>query len=128
MNWIVEVSLYTGFFGEVFRGMWNGTDVAIKIFLEQDLTAENMEDFCNEISILRYYLPSNARNWLILFKVCPLTFMFPVCSRLRHPNGINLHWEKWFFHLRKSLHDWQFLWLHLVIISITSSRKDKNYL
>jgi hypothetical protein len=43
-----------GFFGEVFRGVWNGTDVAIKLFLEQDLTAENMEDFCNEISILRY--------------------------------------------------------------------------
>nr|VDC79785.1 unnamed protein product [Brassica rapa] len=42
-----------GFFGEVFRGVWNGTDVAIKLFLEQDLTAENMEDFCNEISILR---------------------------------------------------------------------------
>uniref|UniRef100_A0A2P2M0C1 non-specific serine/threonine protein kinase n=1 Tax=Rhizophora mucronata TaxID=61149 RepID=A0A2P2M0C1_RHIMU len=50
-----------GFFGEVFRGMWNGTDVAIKVFLEQDLTAENMEDFCNEILIL---------------------------SRLRHPNVI----------------------------------------
>ncbi|XP_052206966.1 serine/threonine-protein kinase EDR1-like isoform X2 [Diospyros lotus] len=50
-----------GFFGEVFRGIWNGTDVAIKVFLEQDLTAENMQDFCNEISIL---------------------------SRLRHPNVI----------------------------------------
>ncbi|XP_054815943.1 probable serine/threonine-protein kinase SIS8 isoform X2 [Prosopis cineraria] len=50
-----------GFFGEVFRGIWNGTDVAIKVFLEQDLTTENMEDFCNEITIL---------------------------SRLRHPNVI----------------------------------------
>uniref|UniRef100_A0A0E0C5Y0 non-specific serine/threonine protein kinase n=1 Tax=Oryza meridionalis TaxID=40149 RepID=A0A0E0C5Y0_9ORYZ len=50
-----------GFFGEVFRGIWNGTDVAIKVFLEQDLTTENMEDFCNEIYIL---------------------------SRLRHPNVI----------------------------------------
>ncbi|KAG2599738.1 hypothetical protein PVAP13_5KG434300 [Panicum virgatum] len=50
-----------GFFGEVFRGIWNGTDVAIKLFLEQDLTTENMEDFCNEIYIL---------------------------SRLRHPNVI----------------------------------------
>lgn len=47
---------FAGFFGEVFRGVWNGTDVAIKVFLEQDLTAENMEDFCNEISILRYFL------------------------------------------------------------------------
>lgn len=52
--------MHVGFFGEVFRGVWNGTDVAIKLFLEQDLTAENMEDFCNEISIL---------------------------SRVRHPNG-----------------------------------------
>ncbi|CAL0303843.1 unnamed protein product [Lupinus luteus] len=50
-----------GFFAEVFRGIWNGTDVAIKVFLEQDLTDENMEDFCNEITIL---------------------------SRLRHPNVI----------------------------------------
>jgi serine/threonine protein kinase len=48
--------LYIGFFGEVFRGIWNGTEVAVKVFLEQDLTAENMEDFCNEISILRSLL------------------------------------------------------------------------
>ncbi|RRT53885.1 hypothetical protein B296_00030963 [Ensete ventricosum] len=47
--------LFLGFFGEVFRGIWNGTDVAIKVFLEQDLTTENVEDFCNEISILRYH-------------------------------------------------------------------------
>ncbi|WOK98534.1 serine/threonine-protein kinase EDR1 isoform X2 [Canna indica] len=45
-----------GFFGEVFRGIWNGTNVAIKVFLEQDLTTENMEDFCNEIYILRYII------------------------------------------------------------------------
>ncbi|XP_014756709.1 serine/threonine-protein kinase EDR1 isoform X1 [Brachypodium distachyon] len=67
-EWHIEFSEITvgtrvgiGFFGEVFRGVWNGTDVAIKVFLEQDLTMENMEDFCNEISIL---------------------------SRLRHPNVI----------------------------------------
>ncbi|OVA13621.1 Protein kinase domain [Macleaya cordata] len=57
----VGIRVGIGFFGEVFRGIWNGTDVAIKVFLEQDLTVENMEDFCNEISIL---------------------------SRLRHPNVI----------------------------------------
>lgn len=67
-EWSIDFSELTvgtrvgiGFFGEVFRGIWNGTDVAIKVFLEQDLTTENMEDFCNEISIL---------------------------SRLRHPNVI----------------------------------------
>ncbi|KAL7211624.1 hypothetical protein ACSBR2_014472 [Camellia fascicularis] len=57
----VGIRVGIGFFGEVFRGIWNGTDVAIKVFLEQDLTVENIEDFCNEISIL---------------------------SRLRHPNVI----------------------------------------
>ncbi|KAL6546502.1 hypothetical protein OROMI_022223 [Orobanche minor] len=50
-----------GFFGEVFRGTWNGLEVAIKLFLEQDINVENIEDFCNEISIL---------------------------SRIRHPNVI----------------------------------------
>ncbi|XP_031108592.1 serine/threonine-protein kinase CTR1-like [Ipomoea triloba] len=38
--------------GEVFHGIWNGTKVVIKVFLLQDLTVENMEDFCSEISIL----------------------------------------------------------------------------
>ncbi|CAN4087278.1 unnamed protein product [Withania somnifera] len=51
-----------GFFGEVFHGKWNGTEVAIKVFLEQDLTAENMEDFCNEISIL-----SRVRHQNVIF-------------------------------------------------------------
>ncbi|XP_057874098.1 serine/threonine-protein kinase EDR1 isoform X4 [Cryptomeria japonica] len=57
----VGVRVGIGSFGEVFRGIWKGTEVAIKILLEQDLTEENMEDFCNEISLL---------------------------SRLRHPNVI----------------------------------------
>ena len=41
-----------GSFGEVFRGIWRGTEVEIKVLLEQDLTEKNMEDFCNEISLL----------------------------------------------------------------------------
>ena len=86
-----------GFFGEVFRGIWNGTDVAIKVFLEQDLTTENMEDFCNEIYILRYLSHSwftNVVN-LLFFIICTsaliiLLFLF---SRLRHPNGKSSFWQ-----------------------------------
>lgn len=61
--------MYAGFFGEVFRGIWNGTEVAIKVFLEQDLTAENMEDFCNEISILRcnLFVALVAFDFLLLY-------------------------------------------------------------
>lgn len=44
---------HVGSFGEVFRGIWRGTEVAIKVMLEQDLIVENMQDFCNEISLLR---------------------------------------------------------------------------
>ncbi|KAJ4975238.1 hypothetical protein NE237_000344 [Protea cynaroides] len=56
-----------GFFGEVFHGIWNGTDVAIKIFFEQDLTTENMEDFCNEISILSHLRHPNV---ILFLGVC----------------------------------------------------------
>jgi len=58
---------FSGFFPEVFRGIWNGTDVAIKVFLEQDLTPENMEDFCNEISIF---------GGILLLRNCFSTFFF----------------------------------------------------
>ncbi|CAK9267062.1 unnamed protein product [Sphagnum jensenii] len=57
----IGIRVGIGSFGEVFRGIWRGTEVAIKVMLEQDLTTENMQDFCNEISLL---------------------------SRLRHPNVI----------------------------------------
>lgn len=42
-----------GSFGEVFRGVWRGTEVAIKVMLEQDFTEENTADFCTEIALLR---------------------------------------------------------------------------
>ncbi|KAJ6338202.1 hypothetical protein OIU76_007806 [Salix suchowensis] len=90
---IVGTRVGIGFFGEVFRGVWNGTNVAIKVFLEQDLTAENMEDFCNEISILRsllihmwiaYFIPSH-------FLTLSYDFSHVISSScLRHPNGIPL--------------------------------------
>lgn len=87
---------FLGSFGEVFLGVWNGTDVAIKIFLEQYLTAENMEDFCNEISILRYVIVFLHRILLsTVFNfssdlLLSFSFCFFLSSRLRHPNGTYL--------------------------------------
>ncbi|CAM6128667.1 unnamed protein product [Calypogeia fissa] len=57
----IGVRVGIGSFGEVFRGVWRGTEVAIKVMLEQDFTEENTADFCTEIALL---------------------------SRLRHPNVI----------------------------------------
>lgn len=90
---------FSGFFGEVFQGIWNGTDVAIKVFLEQDLTTENMEDFCNEITILRYLIAQNItlhlifwsmQHFLITMLVSFVCVLFS-SSRLRHPNGTHQH-------------------------------------
>nr|GMD93156.1 serine/threonine-protein kinase EDR1-like isoform X1 [Ipomoea batatas] len=49
----IGIRVGIGFFGEVFRGIWNGIEVAVKVYLEQDLSTENIEDFANEISLLR---------------------------------------------------------------------------
>jgi hypothetical protein len=62
----------SGSFGEVFRGIWRGTEVAIKVMLEQDLNFENTQDFCNEISILRYIVCWINQNSSLIgrFKFC----------------------------------------------------------
>ena len=56
LRFLMLIFFVSRIFGEVFRGIWNGTNVAIKVFLGQDLTIENIEDFCNEISILMYVI------------------------------------------------------------------------
>lgn len=95
---VTHLKFSLGFFGEVFRGLWNGTDVAIKVFLEQDLTTENMKDFCNEISILRFYLYLLAHyfSYELSKRLFSYFFFSFCCSRLRHPNGttstLSFHW------------------------------------
>jgi hypothetical protein len=38
-----------GSYGEVYRGDWHGTEVAVKKFLDQDLTGEALEEFRSEV-------------------------------------------------------------------------------
>ena len=42
-----------GSFGEVYRGMWRGTEVAIKKLIDQDITTESKQEFLGEVSIMR---------------------------------------------------------------------------
>lgn len=42
-----------GSFGEVYRGTWRHTDVAVKKFLEQDLSPQLMQEFKAEVSIMK---------------------------------------------------------------------------
>ncbi|XP_078176854.1 protein kinase superfamily protein [Carex rostrata] len=50
-----------GSYGEVYRADWNGTEVAVKKFLDQDLSGDSLEQFRYEVNIM---------------------------SRLRHPNVV----------------------------------------
>eukprot|EP00891_Asterochloris_glomerata_P009732 jgi/Astpho2/9732/e_gw1.00149.41.1_t len=42
-----------GSFGEVYKGNWRHTDVAVKRFLEQDLSPQLMKEFRAEVSIMK---------------------------------------------------------------------------
>ncbi|KAK8463117.1 hypothetical protein SEVIR_1G323600v4 [Setaria viridis] len=42
-----------GSFGEVYRGEWHGTEVAVKKFLQQDLSGDALEEFRTEVRIMK---------------------------------------------------------------------------
>lgn len=42
-----------GSYGEVYRGDWHGTDVAVKKFLDQIITTESLEEFKSEVKIMK---------------------------------------------------------------------------
>ncbi|XP_022884927.1 probable serine/threonine-protein kinase SIS8 isoform X2 [Olea europaea var. sylvestris] len=46
-----EITL--GSYGEVYHGDWHGTEVAVKKFLDQDITNESLEEFRSEVRIMK---------------------------------------------------------------------------
>ncbi|KAJ1281014.1 hypothetical protein BS78_04G276100 [Paspalum vaginatum] len=42
-----------GSFGEVYRGEWHGTEVAVKKFLQQDISSDALEEFRQEVRIMK---------------------------------------------------------------------------
>ncbi|KAG8076154.1 hypothetical protein GUJ93_ZPchr0006g44734 [Zizania palustris] len=42
-----------GSFGEVYRGDWHGTEVAVKKFVQQDISSDYLEEFRSEIQIMK---------------------------------------------------------------------------
>ncbi|KAJ6874954.1 serine/threonine-protein kinase SIS8 isoform X1 [Populus alba x Populus x berolinensis] len=42
-----------GSYGEVYRGDWHGTEVAVKRFLDQDITGESLAEFRSEVRIMK---------------------------------------------------------------------------
>ncbi|XWS37591.1 hypothetical protein CRYUN_Cryun19dG0057700 [Craigia yunnanensis] len=42
-----------GSYGEVYRGEWHGTEVAVKKFLDQDIYGESLEEYKSEVLIMK---------------------------------------------------------------------------
>ncbi|XP_065849516.1 probable serine/threonine-protein kinase SIS8 isoform X2 [Euphorbia lathyris] len=42
-----------GSYGEVYRGDWHGTEVAVKRFLDQGISVESLEEFRSEVRIMK---------------------------------------------------------------------------
>ncbi|GMN46257.1 hypothetical protein TIFTF001_015449 [Ficus carica] len=42
-----------GSYGEVYRGEWHGTEVAVKRFLDQDISGESLAEFMKEVRLMK---------------------------------------------------------------------------
>ncbi|XWS55956.1 hypothetical protein CRYUN_Cryun09bG0044400 [Craigia yunnanensis] len=50
---VLRERIGSGSFGTVHRAEWNGSDVAVKILMEQDLHAECFKEFLSEVAIMK---------------------------------------------------------------------------
>ncbi|TYH54401.1 hypothetical protein ES332_D09G166200v1 [Gossypium tomentosum] len=50
---ILKERIGAGSFGTVHHAEWNGSDVAVKILMEQDLNAERFKEFLREVAIMK---------------------------------------------------------------------------
>jgi serine/threonine protein kinase len=85
-----------GSFGEVYRGMWRGTEVAIKKLIDQEITRASKQEFIGEVSIMRRLRHPNIvlfmgvitsqDNMAIVTEFLPRGSLF----KLLHRSGIRL--------------------------------------
>ncbi|KAF7818741.1 serine/threonine-protein kinase CTR1 [Senna tora] len=50
---VLKERIGSGSFGTVHRAEWNGSDVAVKILMEQDFHAERFKEFMREVAIMK---------------------------------------------------------------------------
>ncbi|KAJ7552347.1 hypothetical protein O6H91_06G051400 [Diphasiastrum complanatum] len=80
-----------GSYGKVYRADWQGSDVAVKIFLDQDFKEEALEEFRREVAIMRRLRHPNIilfmgavtkpPNLSILTEFCPRGSLYRLLHR-----------------------------------------------
>ncbi|RLN11290.1 serine/threonine-protein kinase EDR1-like [Panicum miliaceum] len=78
-----------GSFGEVYRGEWHGTEVAVKKFLQQDISSDALEEFRTEILWTSIAATCFTACFLTALALAVLRFMFK--SRLVTATVVSPH-------------------------------------
>ncbi len=72
--------LGAGGYGEVYRAVWKGTDVAVKMISSEVATKEMQRDFVAEV---RTSYPFRAEEVKTSIDICACFFFFFLCTRCR---------------------------------------------
>ncbi|KAI5073670.1 hypothetical protein GOP47_0011683 [Adiantum capillus-veneris] len=86
--------------GTVYHGIWFGSDVAVKVFINQEYSTELLKDFREEVAIMRRLRHPNVllfmgavyspHHWSIVTEFLPRGSLF----RLLHKNTQRLEWRR----------------------------------
>ncbi|KAJ7531383.1 hypothetical protein O6H91_14G042000 [Diphasiastrum complanatum] len=78
-----------GSYGEVYRGEWHGTEVAVKKFLDQDITGDALEEFRSEIvEMEKGALPLTMVAGTVNDSRAKKLLEVRLMRRMRHPNVV----------------------------------------
>lgn len=79
---IIGERIGQGSYGKVYRADWQGSDVAVKVFLDQDLKVEALEEFKREVAIMRRLRHPNVVLFMGAVTVPPnLSIITEFCPR-----------------------------------------------
>jgi serine/threonine-protein kinase CTR1 len=79
---IIGERIGQGSYGKVYRADWQGSDVAVKVFLDQDLKVEALDEFRREVAIMRRLRHPNVVLFMGAVTVPPnLSIVTEFCPR-----------------------------------------------
>ncbi|XP_062220266.1 probable serine/threonine-protein kinase SIS8 isoform X3 [Phragmites australis] len=96
-----------GSFGEVYRGDWHGTEVAVKKFLQQDISSDALEEFRSEVRIMKRLRHPNVVLFMgAITRVPNLSIVTEFLPRpqIVKEQGIGLMWSMYYLSLEVGLY------------------------
>ncbi|XP_057952045.1 probable serine/threonine-protein kinase SIS8 isoform X2 [Malania oleifera] len=99
-----------GSYGEVYRGDWHGTEVAVKKFLDQDISGESLEEFKSEVRIMKKVRHPNVVLFMGAVTRAPnLSIVTEFLPRIEDMSALWRFGRKW-IHILKGKKTWVLVW------------------